>query len=71
MIVLAVLAALLAYGTGLFVPAVINALASFWSNGVLANFRKDPEAAPNAAAAVSIVTTVASVGLLIAILVFR
>jgi len=28
-------------------PAIVNAVLSFWSNGILSNFLKDPEDAPN------------------------
>lgn len=60
----AVAAAARLAGTPIFVPALVNAAASVWGNGVLANFRQDPQAAPNGAAFVSVVTTVAALGFL-------
>jgi hypothetical protein len=70
-IALAVGAAFACAGTPLFVVAVVNAVASVWGNGVIANFRTDPHNMPNYAVTVSIVTTVAAVALLIAGLVVR
>lgn len=65
----AVAAAVVAYDSSLFVPAVIVAVLSFWGNGVLANYgRHEAQSAPNWAAAVSMLTTLASVGILIAAL---
>lgn len=62
----AILAAFVTYGTGLFVPAVIVAILSIWSNGVLANYRRGEWAsAPDWAAAVSFLSTVGALGLLI------
>ncbi|CAL9507235.1 hypothetical protein SUDANB105_03537 [Streptomyces sp. enrichment culture] len=40
---LAVGAAYVCRGTPLFIPAVIVAICSFWSNGVMSNFRRTPE----------------------------
>ncbi|HEX6237727.1 MAG TPA: hypothetical protein VFZ68_11065 [Acidimicrobiales bacterium] len=57
---IAVGAAYLASGTGLFGAAVVNAVASVWANGVMANFRADPQAAPNWAAMISMLTTLAA-----------
>ena len=51
--------------TGLFGLAVVNAVASFWANGVMSNFRYNPQSAPNWATLVSIVSTVVGVILLI------
>jgi hypothetical protein len=62
---LALAAAWANWGSGLQALAVINAIAAFWSNGVLANFRGDPHGAPNWAAAASIISAVAAVVLLL------
>ncbi len=62
-IAMAIGAAVLAAGTAVIVPAVINAVLAFWANGVLANFRRDPQAAPNSAAYVSMLTILGSIGL--------
>lgn len=51
-------------GSAAFAFAVGNAVLSFWSNGVMANFRGDPQGAPNWAASVSILTTIAALVLL-------
>jgi hypothetical protein len=55
---LAILGAVLTQGSAIFVPALMNAGASFCATGVLANFARDPGAAPNWAATVSMLTTV-------------
>ncbi len=68
---LAVVAAVVAYPTGLFVVAVVNAIAAFWSNGILANFKKEWWAAPDWAGWVSMLTAFVSVVLIIAALVVR
>jgi hypothetical protein len=39
---ISVLAAYLLRSTGLFVPAIVNAIANFWSLGVLWNYRGKP-----------------------------
>ena len=62
---LSVVAAAVNSGTGVFGWAVANAVASVWANGVMANFRHNPQAAPNWAASVSILSTVIGVILLI------
>lgn len=59
-----VLAAFLTHGSAIFVPAAVNVSASVWSNGVLANYRTDPQAAPNWAATVSMLTALAAVVLI-------
>lgn len=61
LIALAVIAAVVSRDTGIFVPATVNAIAAFWSNGVMANFRDERDAIPNWAAQVSIVTALLSV----------
>ncbi len=61
---LAIAAAVVSRETGLFGPAVANAIASFWGNGVMYNFAHDPQTAPNWAAGVSMLTTVVSLMLL-------
>lgn len=58
---LGALAAYLTHGTAIFVPAAVNVGASFWANGVLANYGRDPQAAPNWAATVSMLTALAAV----------
>lgn len=58
---LSVLSAYLVAGTALFGFAVANAVGSFWGNGVMANFADNPQAAPNWATAVSMVTALLSV----------
>lgn len=72
-IAVAVGAAFATAGTGLLMPAIVNAAASFWSNGVLANYAResDPSSAPNWAAAVSMITTIAAIALLIGGLLLR
>ncbi|MFF3879169.1 hypothetical protein [Streptomyces sp. NPDC001978] len=50
---LAIGAAYVCHGTPLFIPAVIVAICSFWSNGVISNFRGTPEV-PRLATAVSL-----------------
>ena len=62
---LAAVAAYVSWGTSLQVVALINAVASLWSNGVLANFNAEPQAAPDWAALVSMLTAFGSVGLLL------
>jgi len=68
---LAVIAAVLTSGTGLFVLAVGNAIGSVWSNGVMANFRNDPEDAPGAATILSMVTAAVAVVLIVVGLIIR
>lgn len=67
----AVVAAVVSAGTAVFVPAIVNVVASFWANGVLANHRGNPEGAPDWAATVSIITTIAAIALLVVGLVLR
>lgn len=70
--VLLTVAALVAtYGTGLFVFAIATAVASFWSAGVIANYRNDPQSAPNWAAVVSMISFGVALILLVAGLVVR
>lgn len=45
----------------MLVPAILNAALSFWSNGILSNFLRDPEDAPNWAVLLSFVTFVATI----------
>ncbi|AWW38757.1 hypothetical protein [Streptomyces cadmiisoli] len=51
---LAVGAAYVCRDTPLFIPAVIVAICSFWSNGVMSNFRRTHEV-PRLATAVSLI----------------
>ena len=63
---LAVAAAIVSSGTGVFPLAVVNAIASFWSNGVMVNFSPSGSSSiPDSAATVSIVTTFLAVVFLI------
>ena len=55
---LAVVAAIVSSGTGVFGFAVANAVASFWSNGVMANFSpQESSSVPDSVTAVSMITT--------------
>lgn len=59
---LAIVATVVSRGTGVFGFAVINAIASFISNGVMSNFGPgEGEDIPDWAATVSIITTVLAV----------
>ena len=71
LIALAIAAAIVAYGTGAFIPAVIVAVLAVWSNGIMWNFRDYPPAAPNWSATVSFLSAIASVILLIVAIVLR
>lgn len=66
-----VVAAILSSDTGLFPFAVLAAVLSFFSNGILANYGGDPEGAPDWAATVSLLSTVAGLAMLIAALVIK
>lgn len=70
-IAVAVAGAVLTNGTGAFGFAVVNAVLGVWSNGVMANYRRDPHNMPNLAVRVSLVTTLAGVGFIIAGLVME
>lgn len=51
---------------GLLTVAIINLVASFWGNGVLANYgRHEAQSAPNYAAVLSMVSTLVAVALII------
>lgn len=60
LIALSVVAAVLNKDTSLFIPAIVNAVGSLWSNGVLANFTDDPQGSPDWSAALSMATTLIS-----------
>lgn len=63
---LAIVSAVVARGSGVFTLAVINAIASFFSNGVMSNFGPgEANDIPDWAATVSIITTVAAIIFLI------
>lgn len=63
---LSALACFLTSGTTLFGPAIANAVASVWANGVITNFSsQDSDAVPNWAAGLSALTALISVGLII------
>jgi hypothetical protein len=64
-------AAVATYGTLLFPFGVVAAVAALWSNGVLANFRGDPQRAPDWAATLSMVAAAGSVILLFSGLIVR
>ncbi|WP_455353068.1 hypothetical protein [Streptomyces sp. SYSU K217416] len=57
---LAIGAAYLCRDTPLFVPAVVVAICSFWSNGVMSNFRGTHEV-PRFATAVSLISFILTV----------
>ncbi|WP_418957574.1 hypothetical protein [Streptomyces tritici] len=54
---LAIGAAYVCRDTPLFIPAIVVAICSFWSNGVISNFRGTPEV-PRFATAVSFISFV-------------
>ncbi|MFC9687804.1 hypothetical protein ACFTSF_04650 [Kribbella sp. NPDC056951] len=68
---LGVAAAAATYGTALFPFGVGVAIAALWANGVLANFRGDPQQAPNWAAAISMIAALGAAILVIAGLIVR
>jgi hypothetical protein len=70
-ILMALGACLVTSGTTLFGFAIANAVMAVWSNGVLANYRRDAQAAPNWAALISMLTLLGSIGLGIAGLAIR
>jgi hypothetical protein len=64
--ILAIVAAVLSSGTPVFVPAIVNAVASFGANAVLATYgRKEAQEAPNWVANVSMLTALGSAILLV------
>lgn len=63
------LAALRLAGTGLFILAALSSVASFWSWGVLMNFRETPELAPNWASSVNLLSLL--MGIVLTILSFN
>lgn len=68
LIVISAFAAYRLYGSGLFIVALINALANFWSLGVMVNFRGEAWPQNNYdrfVGAVAILTTIAGIVLLI------
>jgi len=69
LILLAIAAAIVAYGTAFFIPAIVILVLSVWSNGVLANFRNNPYSAPNWAASVSMFSALGAAILLVLALV--
>jgi len=52
-------------GTGLAVVAIVSAVASLWSWGVMMNYKDHPEAAPNWSATVNMLSFAAGVILLV------
>ena len=63
---LCVAAAIMTQGTAVFTVAVINAILSVWGNGVLANYSfAERHLAPNWAAGVSLLTTIAGIVFLV------
>lgn len=68
---LAGLALLAAAGTPVMPAAVVTAIVSVWANGVLANFRSDPQDAPNLAALGSMLAAIASIVLIVVGLLVR
>ncbi len=59
-----VFAAVRLYGTYLFVPSIINAIANLWGLGILHNFRDDPET-PRIPGGIHILTTIIGIIFLI------
>ena len=66
----AALAAYIYHDTWVFIPALINAIASFWGNGVLLNYPPPGQLAPDWAAAMSMFSTFIAVTLIVASFVF-
>lgn len=63
---LAALACFLTSGTAAFGPAIANAVAAVWANGVITNYsHEDANSVPNWAAALSALTAAISIGLII------
>jgi hypothetical protein len=65
LIAISTIATLVTRNTPFITPALINLVGSFWSNGVMANFRNDPQGAPNWAAGVSMITTLGAIVLIV------
>lgn len=65
LIALAIGAAVAANGSPVGGLAIGNAVAAVWSNGVMANFRSDPDNMPNLAVTASFLTAVLAVIFLI------
>ena len=71
LVLLAVLAAAVAYPTSLWVPTLVTVILSFWSNGVMWNFREEKpryqwsDTALSFAAFLSLVTFLASIVILV------
>jgi len=57
-------AALRLWGTGLGTLAIVSAVASFWSWGVMMNYRENPMAAPNWSANLNMVSFIVGIVLL-------
>lgn len=52
-------------GTNLFIPALIIAIVSFWSFGVMWNYKDKPMLAPNYATTINMIVTFCGIGFLI------
>jgi hypothetical protein len=66
LIALGVAAAVVTHGTSLAGYGIAVAVTSFWSNGVMANFRRDdPDRIPNWAAWLSMASAAVSLGLIV------
>lgn len=67
LIILALYAFSLSGETGLRAISIVNAIVAVWGNGVMLNFgRHNADQIPDTAAGASIVTTVVSIGLIVA-----
>ena len=64
LILLGIAAAWATYSTALFPVGLAIAAAAFWSNGVMANYRHDPQGAPNFATTVSMLCALGAVVLI-------
>lgn len=71
LIALAVAATIVAYGTAVFIPALVVAIVALWANGVMWNYRDWPDSAPDWATLLSILAAAGSVILLIVAIVLR
>jgi len=59
------LAALRLLGTGLLIVGIVSTVASFWSWGVMMNYRNNPQSAPDWSANVNMISFIAGVILLV------
>lgn len=62
-LVLCGIAVLLTMDTGAIVPAIINLVVSFWTLGVMHNFKDDPESIPGYAVGLNFLSMVVAIAL--------